>query len=140
MAIINFNSEVLSAFGQTPSNLGWSLSSGFSLSSNPAGNLIEYVPTVVLESVNNTVRGIAFNALTSPASGTGIFTTISAAPGTSVKVDRAYNVTTMEVINTDYKSSLFTVVTAGTGMMSLTSNGYDTSYPEISRLFTLGYI
>ena len=140
MAIINFNSQVLSAFGQSPSNLGWSTSSGFYLSSNPEGNLIEYIPTVVLQSVSNTVRGIAFNSLTSPSSGTGIFTTISAAPGTSVLVDKAYSGSTMAVIYTNDTSSLFTVVTGVSSMMSLSANGYDTSYPEIARLYNLGYL
>lgn len=140
MAIINFNSQVLSAFGQTPSNLAWSVTGGLWLSANSAGNLIDYIPTVVLNSTSSTVRGIAFNALTTPPSGTGLFVNISAAPGTSVSVDRAYNGTTMAVIYTNDTSSLFTVATGVSAMPSLTANGYDTSYPEIARLYTLGYI
>jgi hypothetical protein len=134
MAIINFNSQALSAHSQTPSNLSWSISSGYGLSATV------YIPTVVLLSTSTTVRGIAFNALTTPTSGTGLYVNISAAPGTLVRVDRAYNGSTMAVINTDDTSSLFTVATGVSAMPTLVSNEYDSSYPETKRLFTLGYI
>lgn len=134
MAIIGFNNQVLSAFGQTPSNLSWSLSS--------AG---EYKTVELLTVGTNTgalstlkVQGLAFNTLTSPASGTGIFVTLSAALGTTFRVDRAYNNATFAVIYTDESSSIFTCLT-GTTQQSLTANGFDTSYPEVKRLWHLGY-
>jgi hypothetical protein len=140
MPIISFTSQVLSAFGQTPSNLSWSVSGG-----SGGFNTVELL-TVGTGPINTAslsakqVRGITFNALTSPASGTGLFSTLSAATGTTLRVDRAYNGTTFAVIYTDNTSSLFTCVTgAGTTSQSLTSNGYDTVTPEIRRLVVLGY-
>lgn len=134
MAIIGFNNQVLSAFEQTPSNLSWSLSS--------AG---EYKTVELLTVGTNIgalstlkVQGLAFNTLTSPASGTGIFVTLSAALGTTFRVDRAYNNATFAVIYTDESSSIFTCLT-GTAQQSLTANGFDTSYPEVKRLWHLGY-
>jgi hypothetical protein len=87
----------------------------------------------------NRVRGIAFNALTNPASGTNSFATLSANTGTSFRVDRAYNGQTFAVIYTDGSSTLFTCVT-GTTVQSLTSNGFDTTFPETRRKYLLGYI
>lgn len=138
MPIISFTSQVLSAYGQTPSNLSWSISGG-----STAYKTVELL-TVGTGPINNAslsakqVRGIAFNALTSPASGTNAFTTLSAATGTTFRVDRAHNGATFAVIYTDGSSTLFTCVT-GTTAQSLTANGFDTTYPEIRRLFVLGY-
>lgn len=135
MPIISFNSQVLSAYGQTPSNLSWSVSG--------ASNTV-VLSTVGTGPLNNAalsgkqVRGLAFNALTSPASGTGILVPLSAATGTTFRVDRAYNGSTFAVIYTDNTSALFTCVT-GTASQSLTPNGFDTVTPEIRRLFVLGY-
>jgi hypothetical protein len=141
MPIISFTSQVLSAYGQTPSNLSWSISGG-----SGGFNTVELL-TVGTGPINTAslsakqVRGIAFNALTSPASGTNSFATLSAATGTTLRVDRAYNGRTFAVIYTDGSSSLFTCVTgvSGTVAQSLTANGFDTTYPEIRRLFVLGY-
>lgn len=142
MPIISFTSQVLSAYGQTPSNLAWSISGG-------AGgfNTVELL-TVGTGPINNAslsakqVRGIAFNALTSPASGAaGAFATLSAATGTTLRVNRAYNGSTFAVIYTDDSSTLFTCVTgATTTAQTLTSNGFDTVIPETRRLVTLGYL
>lgn len=143
MPIISFTSQVLSAYGQTPSNLSWSISGG-------AGgfNTVELL-TVGAGPINDAslsakqVRGVAFNALTSPASGaTGAFVTLSAATGTTLRVNRAYNGSTFAVIYTDNSSTLFTCITGtGTGTQSqtLTANGFDSVTPEIRRLFVLGY-
>jgi len=140
MPIISFTSQVLSAYGQTPSNLSWSISGG-----SGGFNTVELL-TVGTGPINTAslsakqVRGIAFNALTSPASGTNSFATLSAATGTTLRVDRAYNGRTFAVIYTDGSSTLFTCVTgATTTAQSLTSNGFDTTYPETRRLFVLGY-
>jgi hypothetical protein len=137
MPIISFNSQVLSAYGQTPSNLSWSLSG--------ASNTVR-LSAVGTGPLNNAslsakqVRGIAFNALTSPASGTGIFAGLSAATGTTLQVDRAYNGATFAVIYTDNTSALFTCVTgATTTAQTLTANDYDTVTPEVRRLVALGY-
>ena len=137
MPIISFNSQVLSAYGQTPSNLSWSLSG--------ASNTVQ-LQTVGTGPFNNSslsakqVRGIAFNALTSPASGTDFFASLSAATGTTLRVDRAYNGATFAVIYTDNTSALFTCVTgASITTQSLTANGYDTITPEVRRLVALGY-
>ena len=140
MPIISFTSQALSAYGQTPSNLSWSVSGG-----SITNNTVELL-TVGTGPINDAslsakqVRGIAFNALTSPASGTNAFATLSAATGTTLRVDRAHNGATFAVIYTDGSSTLFTCVTgASTTAQSLTSNGFDTTYPEIRRLFVLGY-
>ena len=140
MAVIGFNNQALSAFGETPSNLNWSLSSSGTyktvqlLTTGAAGT------TPALSS--KLVRGIAFNTLlssaVSPASGTGSFATLSAFSGTTFRVDRAYNNATMALIFTDTSSSLFTCLTA-TANQSLTANSFDTSFPEIKRLWLLGY-
>jgi hypothetical protein len=140
MAIISFNNQVLSAFGQTPSNLSWSLSSTgtyktVELLTTGTGTLAS--PTLSAKKV----RGVVFNTLTSPASGTGVWASLSAFSGTTFRVDAAYNGQTMGLIYDDDSSTLFTVVTgATTTKQSLTANGFDTSYPEIKRLWTLGYI
>jgi len=134
MAVIGFNNQVLSAFGQTPSNLTYSLSSA------GAYKTVELLTTGTNTGTLSTLRvqGLAFNTLTSPASGTGTFVTLSAALGTTFRVDRAYNNATFAVIYTDESSSIFTCLT-GTTQQSLTANGFDTSYPEIKRLYILGY-
>lgn len=140
MPIISFTSQALSAYGQSPANLSWSVSGG-----SVTNKTVELL-TVGTGPINNAslsakrVRGIAFNALTSPASGTGTFTTtpLSAATGTTFRVDRAHNGATFAVLYTDGSSTLFTCVT-GTAAQSLTSNNFDTTYPEIRRLFVLGY-
>ena len=134
MAIIGFNNQVLSAFGQTPSNLSWSLSSAGTYKT------VELLTTGTNTGALSTLRvqGLAFNTLTSPASGTGTFVTLSAATGTTFRVDRAYNNATFAVIYTNESSAIFTCLT-GTTQQSLTANGSDTSYPEIRRLWLLGY-
>lgn len=135
MPIISFTSQVLSAYGQTPANLTWSVSGG--------SNTVELLtvgtgPFNVASLSAKQVRGVAFNALTSPASGTGAFATLSAATGTTLRVDRAYNGSTFAVIYTDNSSTLFTCAT-GTTAQTLTDNGFDSVTPEIRRLFVLGY-
>lgn len=142
MAIIGFNNQVLSAFGQTPSNLSWSLSS-----SGPY-KTVELLTTGTGALSNPSlsskqVRGVVFNTFVSsttaiPTSGTGAFVTLSAFSGTTFRVDRAYNNATMGVIYTDGSSTLFTCTT-GTALQSLTANGFDTVYPEVRRMFVLGY-
>lgn len=139
MAIVSFTTQALSAYGQSPSNLSWSLSGGAS------GYKTVELLTVGTGPITNAslsakqVRGIAFNALTSPASGTGAWSvTLSAATGTTFRVDRAYNGSTFAVIYTDGTSTLFTCVT-GTAAQSLTANGYDSVTPETRRLCVLGY-
>jgi hypothetical protein len=128
MAIISFNNQALSTFGQTPSNLAWSLSS--------AGTY----KTVELFYVSPQVRGLAFNTLTAPESGTGVSVTLAIPGAVSFRVDRAYNGQTMAVIYTDGSSALFTCLTSlGLNIQSLTANAFDTSYPEIKRLWHLGY-
>jgi hypothetical protein len=138
MAVVSFNNQALSAFGLQPTNLSWSLSS--------AGiyKTVELL-TVGTGPVNDAslsgkrVEGIAFNTLTAPASGTGIFVTLSAPTGTSLRVDRAYNGSRFAIIYKDGTSSLFTCTTA-TSAQTITFNSYETGYPEISRLVYLGYI
>ena len=139
MPIISFTSQVLSAYGQTPSNLSWSISGG-----STAYKTVELL-TVGTGPINNAslsakqVRGIAFNALTSPASGAlGAFATLSAATGTTFRVNRAYNGSTFAVIYTDNSSTIFTCVT-GTTAQTLSTNGFDSVTPEVRRLFVLGY-
>jgi hypothetical protein len=140
MPIISFTSQVLSAYGQAPSNLSWSVSGG-----SGGFNTVELLtvgtgPVTDASLSAKQVRGLAFNALTSPASGTNSFATLSAATGTTLRVDRAYNGSTFAVIYTDGSSTLFTCVTgAGTTAQSLTANGFDTVTPEIRRLVVLGY-
>ena len=133
MAIIGFDNQVLSAFGQSPSNLSWSLSS--------AGTYKTVELLTVGTSAGKQVYGLAFNTLAAPGSGTGSFAILSASGGTSFRVDRAYNGQTMAILFTDESSSLFTCLTASgiTTSQSLTANAFDTSYPEVKRLWHLGY-
>lgn len=138
MPIISFTSQALSAYGQSPSNLSWSLSGG-----SGGYNTVQLL-TVGTGPVNDAslsakqVRGVAFNALTSPASGTGLFAALSAATGTTLRVDRAYSGSTFAVIYTDSSSTIFTCVTS-TSAQSLTANNYDSVTPDIRRLVALGY-
>jgi hypothetical protein len=139
MPIISFTSQTLSAYGQSPRNLSWSLSGGIN-----GYNTVELL-TVGTGPLNNAslsakqVRGIAFNTLSLPGSGTGIFApTLSAATGTTFRVDRAYNGSTFAVIYTDNTSTLFTCVTS-TSAQSLTANNFDSVTPDIRRLVVLGY-
>lgn len=138
MPIISFTNQALSSFGITPSNLTWSVSGDSTIKT------VEVLtfgtgPTNDASLSAKQVRGIAFNALTSPASGTNTFATLSANTGTSFRVDRAYNGQTFAVIYTDGTSTLFTCVT-GTTLQSLTANGFDTATPDTRRKYLLGYI
>lgn len=137
MAVVSFNNQALSASGLQPLNLSWSLSS------TGTYKTVELLTagTGPLNSATlsaKRVEGIAFNTLTSPASGTGIFVTLSADTGTTFRVDRAYNGAQFAVIYTDGTSSLFTCATA-TAAQTLTFNNYETGFPEIARLVYLGY-
>jgi hypothetical protein len=140
MPIISFTSQALSAYGQSPSNLAWSVSGG-STSYNTVELLTVGTGPINIAALSaKQVRGVAFDALTSPASGTNTFATLSAATGTTLRVNTAHNGAPFAVLYTDGSSSLFTCVTgAGTTAQSLTSNNFDTTYPEIRRLFVLGY-
>jgi len=137
MAVVSFNNQALSAYGLAPLNLSWSLSS------TGRFKTVELL-TVGTGPLNSTtlsakrVEGIAFNTLTSPASGTGLFATLSAATGTTFRVDRAHNGAQFAVIYTDSTSSLFTCATA-TAAQTLTFNNDETGFPEITRLVYLGY-
>jgi hypothetical protein len=134
MPILTFDSQVLSSFGTPPANLTYSLS----------GGSFGY-KTVELRTVGTTdskqVVGVAFNSLTAPGSGNGVFTTLSAFNGTTLRVDTAYIGTTFALVYQDRSSSLFTVISTGpTTRQTLTANGFDTVTPEFKRLWTLGYI
>ena len=130
----SFNNQVLSAYGLTPLNLNWSLSSTGTYK------------TVQLLSVGTVagkaVQGVIFNTLLSsaysPASGTGTFATLSAFSGTTFRVDAAYNGQQMGILNVDDSTSLFTVVT-GTALQTVSAADWTASYPEIRRLIQLGY-
>ena len=127
MAFISYNNQALSAFGQTPSNLAWSLSgtgSPKTVELRTVGTGPPNSPTLS----SKQVRGLLFNTLTNPASGTGAFVTLSAFNGTSFRVDRAYQGATLSLLYTDYTSSLF-VCQTGTVVQSLTANGYDSVSP-----------
>ena len=141
MAVVSFNNQALSAYGLAPLNLSWSLSSTGTFKT------VELL-TVGTGPLNSTtlsakqVEGIAFNTLTSPASGTGSFSgTLSAATGTTFRVDRAHNGAQFAVIYKDGTSSLFTCATAtvAPAAQTLTFNNDETGFPEITRLVYLGY-
>ena len=137
MAVVSFNNQALSASGLPPLNLSWSLSSTgtfktVELRTAGTGPLTSETLSA------KRVEGLAFNTLTAPASGTGSFVTLSAATGTTFRVDRAHNGAQFAVIYTDGTSSLFTCATA-TAAQTLTFNGYETGFPEIARLVYLGY-
>lgn len=136
MPIISFNSQALSAYGLPPLNLSWSISGA---SNTVVLSTVGTGPPNIASLSAKRVQGIAFNALTSPASGTGILVPLSAANGTTFRVDRAYNGRTFAVIYTDRSSALFTCLT-GTNAQTLTANNFDTSTPEIVRLVKLGYL
>ena len=138
MAVVSFNNQALSAYGLQPTNLSWSLS-------NTGTYKTVELLTVGTGPVNSTslsgksVQGIAFNSLSFPESGTGAFVTLSAATGTSFRVDRAYNASQFAVLYTDGTSSLFTCTTA-TSAQSVSYNAFETGFPEIVRLVHLGYL
>ena len=140
MALATFNNQALSSYGVSPVNLTWSKS----LSGTGTYKTVELLtvgtgPLTDSALSAKQVQGIAFNSLISPASGTGVFVTLSAATGTTFRVDRAYNGRQFAIIYTDRTSSLFTCATA-TVAQTITYNSAETSYPEISRLSYLGYL
>lgn len=103
MALNVFDSQVLSAFGLPPLNQSWSLSA--------ASNTVVLSSVAVVSSGRQPI-GVAFNALTSPASGLGIKRGLSAFPGVLLQVDQAYSGRQFALIYSDQTSSLFTVTTA----------------------------
>jgi len=136
MAFISFNNQALSAFGQTPANLSWSVSG----TGSPKTVELLTVGTGPLNSPSlssKRVRGILFNSLT--ASGTGFLVPLSAFSGTSFRADRAYQGATLSVLYTDNTSTLF-VCQTGTTVQSLTANGFDSVSPEARRLALLGML
>ena len=136
MAFISFNNQALSAFGQTPSNLSWSVSG----TGSPKTVELITTGTGPLNSTSlsaKRVRGVLFNSLTTPASGTGLMVSLSAATGTTFRVDRAYQGSTLCILYTDNTSTLF-VCQTGTTAQSLTANGFDSTSPEERRLALLG--
>jgi hypothetical protein len=136
MAFISFNNQALSAFGQTPSNLSWSVSG----TGSPKTVELITTGTGPLNSTSlsaKRVRGVLFNSLTTPASGTGLMVSLSAATGTTFRVDRAYQGATLSILYTDNTSTLF-VCQTGTTAQSLTANGFDSTSPEERRLALLG--
>lgn len=138
MAFISYNNQALSAFGQTPANLTWSVSG----TGSPKTVELLTVGTGPLNIASlsaKRVRGILFNSLTTPASGTGILVSLSAFSGTSFRVDRAYQGATLSVLYTDNTSTLF-VCQTGTTVQSLTANGFDSVSPHARRLALLGML
>ena len=136
MAFISYNNQALSAFGQTPSNLSWSVSGAGSIKTVE----LLTVGTGPLNSPtlsSKQVRGLLFDTLTSPATGTGVTVTLSAFSGTTFRVDKAYHGATLSILYTDNSSSFF-VCQTGTAVQSLTYNGFDSVSPEARRLALLG--
>jgi hypothetical protein len=134
MAFTSYNNQALSAFGQTPSNLVWSVSGTGSTKTVElltVGTGPHNSPTLA----SKQVRGLLFNSL--PGAGTGIMVTLSAFSGTSFRVDRAHNGATLSILFTDNSSSFFVCQTA-TAVQSLTYNGFDSVSPEARRLALLG--
>jgi hypothetical protein len=138
MAFISFNNQALSAFGQTPANLSWSVS-GTGSPKTVELRTVGTGPSNVASLSAKQVRGILFNSLTNPASGTGILVSLSAFNGTSFRADRAYQGATLSVLYTDNTSTLF-VCQTGTTVQSLTANGFDSVSPEARRLAVLGML
>lgn len=136
MAFISYNNQALSAFGQTPSNLTWSVS-GTGSPKTVELLTVGTGPLNVASLSAKQVRGLLFNSLTNPASGTGVMVSLSAFSGTSFRVDRAYNGSTLSLLYTDNTSTLF-VCQTGTTVQSLTANGFDSVSPEARRLAVLG--
>ena len=136
MAFISYNNQALSASGQTPSNLSWSVSGAGSIKTVEL-RTVGVGPSNVAYLSAKQVRGLLFNSLTNPASGTGIMVTLSAFNGTSFRVDRAYQGATLSILFTDNSSSFF-VCQTGTVVQSLTYNGFDSVSPESRRKVLLG--
>jgi len=134
MAFISYNNQALSAFGQSPSNLAWSVSG----TGSPKTVELLTVGTGPLNSPtlsSKQVRGLLYNSL--PSAGTGVMVTLSAFSGTSFRIDRAYQGSTLSILYTDNTSTLF-ICQTGTTVQSLTANGFDSVSPEARRLVLLG--
>ena len=135
MAFISFNNQALSAFGQTPSNLSWSISG----TGSPKTVELLTVGTGPLNSPtlsSKRVRGLLFDSLPTP---NGVMVTLSAFSGTTFRVDKAYHNATLSVLYTDNTSTLF-VCQTGTANQSLTANGFDSVSPQARRLAVLGML
>jgi len=87
--------------------------------------------SVILDVVGTDVKGILFNDTANTL--TGNLVTLSAFPGTSIRVDRAYNGVDFAVYRNDNTSSRFTCVT-GTTLQVLTDAGYNSTGPENRRI------
>lgn len=143
MPFVSFNNQALSAYGLAPLNLSWTLS-GTGIYKTVELLTVGTGTTSSTTLSSKRIRGVLFNTLlssvNSPASGTGTFATLSAFSGTTLRVDAAHNNKTMSLLYTDGTSTLFTVITgATTTKQSLTANEFDVSYPELRRLWVLGY-
>lgn len=123
MAVISFSSQLGDPNATFPASLIVSLS----------GSGINIV------TLGANVKYIVFNPLPN-ASLTGSTFTLSAFPGTTVRVDRAYNNQTLGIVYDDNTSSLFSLVTAVSGTVNQTlvsNNSGSTTYPEWRRLYNL---
>lgn len=91
--------------------------------------------SVILDTAGTNVEGILFNDTTNTL--TGNLVSLSAFPGTSFRVDRAYNGVSFAILRFDNSSSTFTCAT-GTALQTLTDAGFTSTSPEVRR-FAGGY-
>jgi len=93
---------------------------------------------VIIHTLGTNVAGVAFDQVNL----TGSLTNINA-NGTRLRIDTAFNGTTMALIFNDRSSTVFTVVTAagaGYNTQTLGYTSFDVTTPETRRLRNLGII
>lgn len=120
MPVISFSSQLGNPTGTFPKSLIYSLSG----------------VGVDIQTLGTNAKFIVFNPL--PVSSlTSTSVVLSAFPGTTIRVDTAYNGATFGIVYKNNESSLFTVASGTANQVLVSNDGGSTSYPEWRRLYNL---
>lgn len=120
MAVISFSSQLGNPNGTYPPSLIVSLSG----------------VGVDIQTLDANAKYVVFNPL--PASSlTSQTAVISAYPGTTIRVDGAYQGQTFGIVYKNNDSSLFAVISAVSNQILVSNDGGSTTYPEWRRLYNL---
>lgn len=120
MAVISFSSQLGNPNGTYPASLIVSLSG----------------TGVDIQTLHANAKYVVFNPL--PVSSlTSTSVVLSAYPGTTIRVDTAYNGKTFGIVYDNNNSSLFTVASGTANQTLVSNNGGSTTYPEWRRLYNL---
>lgn len=120
MPVISFNSQLGKPLGTFPKSLTISLSG----------------VGVDVQTLDPNAKFVVYNPL--PVSSlTSTSVVLSAYPGTTIRIDTAYDGATFGIVYKNNESSLFTVVSGTPNQVLVSNNGGSTTYPEWRRLYNL---